>query len=398
MAKTCDFLIIGAGVVGLSIAIELKKRHPSKSVLIIDKETTLAYHSSGRNSGVLHAGFYYTADSLKARFTRLGNLYLRDYCKTLGLKLNNCGKLVVTKNETELPGLDELFRRAQQNQVELHEISEADAKKIEPRVKTYQRAAWSPLTSTVDPIEVMAAMAQEARKLSVSIELGCEFVEVKDQKVTTNKDQIEAGFVINAAGLYADRIARKMGFSKEYRILPFKGIYLYCEGESVPLRTHIYPVPNLKNPFLGVHHTLTVDGRSKIGPTAIPAFWREQYHAWSRFKLDEAVSILRDEVQLFFKGGFDFRSLAMEELKKYNRKYLVAEASTMVEGVQLGHYQKWGKPGIRAQLLNVKTKKLEMDFILQKDSRSLHVLNAVSPAFTCSQPFAVHVCEQIFSN
>jgi (S)-2-hydroxyglutarate dehydrogenase len=398
IVRTVDFLVIGAGVIGLAIAIELKKIRPKAKIMVLDKETSLAFHSSGRNSGVLHAGFYYTADSLKAKFTKAGNLYWRDYCKVLGLRLNNCGKLVVSKNESELNSLNELFRRARLNQVEFHEIDEREAKKIEPRVKTYKKAGWSPSTSTVDPVEVMTAMAREAQRLGIEIELSTAFEDSVRGNVKTNRGTISVGYLINAAGLYADRIAQKMGFSKNYRILPFKGVYLYCEDNDMPLRTHIYPVPNLKNPFLGVHHTITVGGQSKIGPTAIPAFWREQYDGFSRFKINEAVSILTDEVKLFVSGGFDFRSLALQEFKKYYRKNLVSEAMLMAEGVELRNYHKWGSPGIRAQLLNIVTKKLEMDFILEKNATSLHILNAVSPAFTCAQPFAKYICEQIFDS
>ena len=397
MASKFDFVVVGAGVVGVSIAIELKKRQPRSSVLVIEKENEIAFHSSGRNSGVLHAGFYYTADSLKAKFTRIGCEYLRDYCQVKGLRINNCGKLVVTKDESELGSLDELFKRAKANGVELHEMDEHEAKKIEPRVKTFQRAAWSPKTSTVDPIEVMKSLVEDARKMGIEFSFGNAYKAKKGTVLTTEKETFEVGYLINAAGLYADKIAKDFGFSQLYRILPFKGLYLYCTSKESVFKTHIYPVPNLKNPFLGVHHTLTVSGGSKIGPTAIPAFWREQYDGFSRFKFSESMRVVADEVNLFFNGGFDFRSLALEEVKKYSRSYLVQESAKLAEGVRVEDYNKWGRPGIRAQLFNIKTRKLEMDFKLEGDQHSMHVLNAVSPAFTCSQPFASHVVDQIFS-
>lgn len=153
-------------------------------------------------------------------------------------------------------------------------------------------------------------------------------------------------------------------------------------------------MPDLRNPFLGVHFTVRVDNRSKIGPTAIPAFWREAYQGLGNFKLDEFAEIIFRDLGLLFLSGFDFKRLAVEETLKYFRSRLVSLASTLLEGVRLEDYRHWGKPGIRAQLLNIKTRKLEMDFVIQGDAKSLHVLNAVSPAWTCSVPFAKYVCDR----
>jgi len=395
LSSKYDFIIVGAGVVGLNIARELLLRNKSSKILIIDKEKKIASHSSGRNSGVLHAGFYYTADSLKAQFTRNGCEYLTDYCLTMGLSINRCGKLVVTKDESELPSLNELFKRAKNNGVELIEMDEFEAQKIEPRVKTFKKAAWSPKTATVDPVEVMNSFMNELIKSGVEFLFEAEYWSCQNNLLKTSKGQVEFGYLINSAGLYADQIAKDHGLSKKYTILPFKGLYLYCTNDSKKFNTHIYPVPNLKNPFLGVHHTLTVDGHTKVGPTAIPAFWREQYNGFDNFDLSEAIDIITQEIGLFFKGGFDFRSLALEEVKKYSRKYLIGESQKMATDVDFTDYTKWGKPGIRAQLLNTETKKLEMDFIVEQNSYSIHVLNAVSPAFTASKPFAEYIVSKI---
>src|SRR6266566_1588835 len=142
-SATTDFLVIGGGVIGLNLALQAKRRHPQSHVTLIEKEQDCGSHASGRNSGVLHAGFYYTADSLKARFTREGNRLLTDYCAARGLRINRCGKLVVARNETELAGLQELFRRGKTNGVELYELSEREAREIEPRVKTFRQALFS---------------------------------------------------------------------------------------------------------------------------------------------------------------------------------------------------------------------------------------------------------------
>jgi L-2-hydroxyglutarate oxidase LhgO len=392
---TCDFLVIGGGVIGLSIARELRRRQPTSHVTLIEKEPSCGAHASGRNSGVLHAGFYYSPDSLKARFTRLGNEQLTAYCDAKRISLNKCGKLVVAKDAGDLPSLDELIRRGRANGIELHELTDTEAKRIEPRAKTYQRALFSPRTSTVNPLHVMDAIQQDALREGIQIHFESAYRGRKDRQILTNTGRIEAGYVVNAAGLYADKIALDYGFSEKYRILPFKGLYLYSDEPPGSIRTNIYPVPDLRNPFLGVHFTITADGKAKIGPTAIPAFWRENYDGFRNFKVAELIEVAGRGLGLLTGAQFDYRRLALEEIAKYSRAKMVALASVLADGVKEEHYRKWGRPGIRAQLLDITTKKLEMDFVLEGDDRSMHVLNAVSPAFTCSFPFASHVCDRI---
>ncbi|MEY2494793.1 MAG: (S)-2-hydroxyglutarate dehydrogenase [Verrucomicrobiota bacterium] len=392
---TPDFLVIGGGIVGISIARELKSRFSDATVTLIEKEKASGLHASGRNSGVLHAGFYYSADSLKARFTRIGNEAMTAYCASRNIPLNKCGKLVVAKDETELPQLDELLTRGARNKVPLESLTEEQAREIEPRVKTYQRAIFSPTTSSGNPHRVIEAMEQDAKREGITIVHGNRYLQRTADAIITSTARYDAGHVINAAGLYADKIALDFGFSQNYRILPFKGLYLQSDEAPGSLRTNIYPVPDLRNPFLGVHFTIKEDGHIKIGPTAIPAFWREQYGAFDNFRFGEFVEILFREAGLMFSSSFDFKQLAVEELKKYSRPRLVALASRLASGVDLKHYQRWGQPGIRAQLLDIKSRKLEMDFVIEGDERSTHLLNAVSPGWTCSLPFASYVVDRI---
>ena len=392
---TTDFLVIGGGVIGLNVARSLKRTFPDTRVIVIEKEASCGLHASGRNSGVLHAGFYYSPDSLKAKFTRDGNAQLTAYCRDKEIPLNSCGKLVVAKDALDLPALDELLKRGKANGIKLEELSAHDAKKIEPRVKTYQRALFSPTTSTVNPNAVLQAMVADAVAEDVQIESGVAFVSKNERTIQTTGSQYEAGYVVNAAGLYADQIARQFGFSERYRILPFKGLYLYSDEPPGALKTNVYPVPDLRNPFLGVHFTVTNEGKAKIGPTAIPALWREQYGGVSRFSLAEFIEIAGRGLSLLGNAGFEFRRLAIEEVKKYSRRRMVRLAGELVEGVRLEQYSKWGKPGIRAQLLDIRKRRLEMDFVLEGDDRSMHILNAVSPAFTCSLPFSQYVCDRI---
>ncbi len=390
-----DFLVIGGGVIGINVARGIKRIYPDSTVSLIEKEASFGEHASGRNSGVLHAGFYYTPDSLKARFTRQGNEQLTAYCAEKRIALNRCGKLVVAKDESELAGLDELVRRGRANGIKLEVLDEGSAKSIEPRVKTFQRAIFSPTTSTVDPASVMKVMVADAKSEGIQLQPGVAYVRRDKRSVHTSAGKVTAGYVVNAAGLYADRIARQFGFSDRYRILPFKGLYLYSNEPAGSFKTNIYPVPDLKNPFLGVHFTITADGKAKIGPTAIPALWREHYRGLGRFKAGECAEIIMRSLGLMVNANFNFSELALQEARKYFRSRMVALAGALATGVRREHFRQWGRPGIRAQLLDVTTHKLEMDFVLEGDDRSMHVLNAVSPAFTCALPFSEFVCEQI---
>jgi len=205
---TSDFLVIGGGVIGVNIALQAKRHFPDSSVMLIEKEPTCGEHASGRNSGVLHAGFYYTADSLKARLTKDGNKRLTEYCTERGLGINRCGKLVVAKDADELPVLDELLARAARNGVVLHDITEAEAKEVEPRVRTHERALFSPTTASVDPHEVMREFVADAGRAGIRIVNSTRYLGHGNGVIRTTNGSISAGYVINAAGLYADKVAK----------------------------------------------------------------------------------------------------------------------------------------------------------------------------------------------
>jgi L-2-hydroxyglutarate oxidase LhgO len=393
--KTTDFLIVGGGVVGLTLALELKSRFPDCAIVLLEKEDTTGLHASGRNSGVLHAGFYYSTDSLKAKLTRQGNREMTEYCLSQNIYVNRCGKLVVTCNEQELRVLHELATRGNDNGVELEIISAEDARDIEPRVKTFEQALYSPTTSSINPQKVMEALSHDATNAGISILTGVMYESSEGESHLTNKGKIQSGYFINTAGLYADKIAKQFGFSQDYTILPFKGLYLYSSEPEGNLRTNIYPVPDIDQPFLGVHFTLNADNRIKIGPTAIPAFWRENYQGISGFNLREFTEIFSMEVNLAIHNNFGFRQLAMKEIQKIYKPKLVKLASRMLDGVVAEDYRQWALPGIRAQLVNTKLKQMEMDFRYEGDNQSFHVLNAVSPAFTCAFPFSRLLVDQI---
>ncbi len=388
-----DYLIIGAGIIGLNIAKNLKQRFPKSKILVIEKEKELAMHGSGRNSGVLHAGFYYTADSLKAKFTKEGNSALKEFCKQRNLQINPCQKVVVAQNEGELDGLKELKRRGELNGVELIWLNEEELEKLYPNVKTHKKALLCPSTATINPKELTKEFGIVCKELGVKIILDCKYISNEANKITTTKGKFEAKKVINCAGLYADKIANNFGFSKNYVIIPFKGVYLKDSNNIAQLKTNIYPVPNLANPFLGVHFTLTVDNKAKIGPTAIPAFWRENYKGFSNFNIKEFFQILYYESKLFLTNSFGFRKLAFSEVQKYSFKYLKSLAEDLTQNMNNIGFDQWSTPGIRAQLLDKRNLELVQDFVVEGDDNSTHVLNAVSPAFTCSIPFSNWVVE-----
>lgn len=392
----CDFLIIGAGIIGLTLAKNLTEIFPNKKICIIEKEKWIGLHASSRNSGVLHAGFYYYPDSLKARFTRDGNDELTEYCIKTGLRINRCGKVVVAKSENELESLFELKRRGDKNGVEVYLITEKELEDIEPNAKSFKYALWSPRTSTIDPLEVLTNLLKELEGKGVKVFFNISYKKaIKDDNVveTKNGKIFQADKIINAAGLYADKIARDFGFAENYVLIPFKGLYLEYKENNLNIKRNIYPVPNLKNPFLGVHFTVKVDGGIKIGPIATPCFWRENYKGLSRFNLSELIEILKLDLKLFLKNE-NFRSIAIDEIKKYSQNYMLAEASKLVKVFDSAGFTQWGTPGIRAQLLDIRSFQLVHDFVVEGDERSVHILNAVSPAFTASFPFTRFVIQE----
>ena len=389
-----DYIIIGAGIIGLNIAKNLAERFPMASIVVLEKEKEVALHGSGRNSGVLHAGFYYTANSLKAKFTKEGNAALKKFCKERNLEVNPCQKIVVAQDEKELQGLYELKKRGDINGVELHLVNEEELKKLYPNIKTYKEALLCPSTATVNPKKVTQEFSKVIQELGVELVLDCKYEGSSKNVIKTSQGDYEGVQIINCAGLYADKIAKDFSFCKDFVIIPFKGIYLKDKNNISSLKTNIYPVPNLDNPFLGVHYTLTVDNEAKIGPTAIPAFWRENYKGFDNFKLGECLEILYYEAKLFITNAFGFRDLAFSEVKKYSFKYLISLAKNLTQDMKHEGYDSWSTPGIRAQLLNKNTLELVQDFVVEGDKDSIHVLNAVSPAFTSSIPFANWVVEE----
>ncbi len=306
------------------------------------------------------------------------------------------GKVVVTTSHEQLPALDTLYTRGVANGVELERIDVKQLRELEPLARTVSAALWSPTTGVANPAEVVSALAQRVRDRGGELVMGAEVVAVAPGSVTLkNGDQISCGHLINAAGLYADTIAHWCDVGTDYRMLPFKGLYWYGNWPSGQLKRHIYPVPDSRNPFLGVHLTVTVNGRAKIGPTAIPSLWREDYGVVSGFSARELAGVARSFPRFLASKEHDVLGLIRTELPKYSQKHLVNRAKLLAPSVRPSDFKEKGRPGVRAQLLHVPTGKLEMDFVVEPGERSTHILNAVSPAWTSSLAFAKFVVDGI---
>ena len=396
--KKFEYIIIGSGIIGLTVAKAILTRKLDARILIIDKESNEAEHASGRNSGVLHSGFYYTADSLKAKFTVDGSRAMKAFVKAKNLKINPCGKLVIAQNEEELGPLNELLKRGQRNGSNVRLIEESEVFDIDPNVKTYKRALYSPDTASIDPKEVCGAIKEDLIKAGIEFSFNTKYLGRLGNIIQTNQGEFEGNKVINCSGLYADRIAHDFGFGLKYTLIPFKGLYLKYTKNKTDIKINVYPVPNLKNPFLGVHFTKTVTGEIKIGPTAIPAFWRENYEALKNFSFEEMAQVLFYESKLYLSNSFNFRALAHEEMHKFDKNYFISLAVAMVKYIDPKGFTEFTRPGIRAQLLNKETLDLVQDFVVEGDDKSVHVLNAVSPAFTCSFPFSQYVVDKYVFN
>ncbi len=385
---TADIVICGAGILGLTIARELIA-NGADSVIIFDKETDLGFHASGRNSGVLHAGIYYDPGTMKAQMCLKGNLRMQQYCEEHNLPLFKSGKVIVTRNHSELSTLDELERRATANGATVSMLDEKQLAEIEPNAKTVERALHSPLTAVVDPKAILKKLREELEASGkVRFFFGTRFIDTAGRNtIRTDQGDIGYGTFINAAGAFSDKVAHAFGIAKNYRLLPFKGIYRKLKKPAADkIRGSIYPVPNIKNPFLGIHFTRSVHGDVYVGPTAIPAFGRENYGILKGID-SEFLSILLRDAHMFLENK-KFRGVALDEPRKYLFKYFFEDAKKLVKHIAPHDVLPSSKTGIRPQLVDIESNEMVMDFVIEKHENTVHILNSISPAFTSSMYFA----------
>jgi L-2-hydroxyglutarate oxidase LhgO len=392
---TADVLIVGAGIMGLTIARELV-RNGWQNIVIIEKETETGKHASGRNSGVLHAGIYYAPDSLKAKSCLNGNFLMKAYCREKQLPLLETGKVIVARSADELPVLETLFARAVANGAKVDMLNEKELAAIEPNARTVRQAIFSHYTAVVDPRKILNSLQDDlVRSGNVKFLFNCAFeTAIGSHTVQTQCGRIRFKRFINAAGAHCDRVSKAFGIGTRYRLIPFKGIYRKLKKDSAwRIRGSIYPVPDIRNPFLGVHFTRNIHGDVYLGPTAIPAFGRENYGIFAGLD-KEAIDILLSDAHLFTTNS-QFRTVALTEPRKYFFPWFFQDAAALVKTLEPSDVEPAAKVGIRAQLVDWRTGELVQDFQVIQDGDCLHLLNPISPAFTSSMDLAQKIVRMI---
>ncbi len=379
-----DYTIIGAGIVGLSVGVELTKRYPNARILIVEKEAAISVHQTGRNSGVIHSGIYYKPGSLKAKLARTGNRQMVGFCKQHGIEHDMCGKVIVATNQDELPLLDNLYARGLENQLDVEKISADELREIEPYVNGIA-AIRVPSTGIVNYQQVAQVFAEQIQQNGGEIMLNTEVQDITDGadgvELHTNRGIYQTKFLVNCGGLFSDRIAQMAGIKTDMRIIPFRGEYFELNPEKRHLvHNLVYPVPNPDFPFLGVHFTRMMDGRVLIGPNAVLSFKREGYS-----KTDFEVKDFIESAT--YPGLLKLASKnAAEGLKEiyrsYSKKALVKEIQRFIPEIDEEDIVP-GKAGVRAQALDYDGHLID-DFMMIQDRRMVHVCNAPSPAATAS--------------
>ena len=386
-----EILIIGSGMVGMSLAHQLKKKSIAEEITIIEKETDIGKHSSGRNSGVIHAGIYYKPNSIKANVCIEGSKMLKAYIKDNELKINNCGK-IISPQDIELDSqLDILYDRGKKNGAEISFINEKELnEKISCARTASGRALWSPNTSVVNPKEILFNLEQDLKNKGVKILKNEKIIKIEknDRKIYLRKKrEISYKYLFNCAGAYSLKIAESFGIAKDYLLIPFKGIYWDIKDKnSFQIKTNLYPVPDINVPFLGVHFTPTLgsDNTVTIGPTANLAFGLENYKGTNSIEYLKTLRNISILSRQFFMNKNGFRKYVYDQVPLVFEPFMLKSARKLIPNLKREHVTISNKVGIRAQLYDKKNKNLVDDFLCINDKFSTHILNAISPAFTAS--------------
>lgn len=397
MQETCDYLIIGAGIVGLSVAREIKSREPNARIRVLEKEPRLGVHASGRNSGVLHTGIYYPHGTLKAKLCKAGADAMFAYAKKHGIPVRRDGKVIVATSEENAKGLDKLMANAEANGIRANKINTDEIRQIEPHACAEFGGIHCQDTAVIDSPRVLKTLHTQLTQQGVQIDTDQILTSINDeqQSVTTQNRTYSYGLLINAAGAYADRVAHLAGVGQHYQLVPFKGLYYKLAPEAADrVRGSIYPVPNPALPFLGIHFTRVISNEVYIGPTAIPALGRENYGLLRGAKPAEALGIALQLTRLYVGNPQNFRNLVHSEMRYYRKPGFLAAARQLVDRLEPEWVISTPKVGIRPQLVNMREGRLEMDFVVEQGKHSVHVLNAISPAFTSAFAFAAHIVDQ----
>lgn len=390
MNKSFDFVIVGAGIVGLTVAYELLRRQPSARIAVLEKESAPGLHASGRNSGVMHCGIYYGSDTLKARVCATGATRMLEFAKAESIAHNQCGKVIVATAEEQLPTVEKLLTNARENNIPAERIDHQQLSEIEPYAAPGYAALYCPTTAVIDSAAVVNRLRAILQARGVEFFFNCQVTGRGDEgQVTTAQGAFSYGFLFNCAGAYADTVARYFGLARDYALVPFKGIYWKLSAAANDrVKANIYPVPDVSLPFLGIHLTRVISGDVYIGPTAIPAFGRENYGKFQGLNASEGLEVSLQLSRMYLRNENNFRKLAHLEMAKYSKRNFMQAARKLMPSLTADDMVPTTKAGIRPQLINVKTRKLEMDYIFESTPKTLHVLNSISPAFTSSFAFA----------
>lgn len=386
-------VVVGAGIVGLAVAERLSRR--GDEVVVLEKEERPAAHQTGRNSGVIHSGLYYTPGSHKARMSVAGAKSMTAFAREHGVTVDICGKLVVATSDDQVAQLDRLAARAVENGVPARVVSAEEAREYEPYVRAV-RALRVESTGIVDYVGVCRAMLDLVLERGGEIRYGAEFVSARTEPngvvVETTQGEVRADSLVACAGLYSDRVAAASGLEPEARIVPFRGEYF----ELVPERRYlvnglIYPVPDPAFPFLGVHLTKMVDGSVHAGPNAVFALAREGYR-WRDVDVKELAGSLAWP-GLWRLAARNVAAGVKEGLRSVSGRAFARSLSELVPGIGVDDLSP-AEAGVRAQALRRDGTMVD-DFLVQGTSRQVHVLNAPSPAATCALEIAGHIVDEL---
>ena len=380
---------------GLATAMAVGNKYPRATILVLEKEQDLAQHQTGRNSGVIHSGIYYKPGSLKARFAREGNRSMVEFCREHGIRHEVCGKVIVATKAAELPLLDNLFQRGLDHRLAVTRLGPEQVREIEPHVRCLA-GIKVPSTGIVNYREVSAKYAEliKSRGGTVQTDMRVKHLRAMNglQVIETSRGEFEAGFVINCAGLFSDRVARLSGFDPGARIVPFRGEYYELTPEKRHLvRTLVYPVPNPNFPFLGVHFTRMIDDSVHAGPNAVLAFKREGYRR-TDINCGDLFEVLTFPgfwklVRKYYRDGM------MEMVRSVSKRAFVKSLQQLIPEITEDDLVP-AESGVRAQAL-MPDGKLVDDFLIVNGKNSIHVCNAPSPAATASLEIGRFIADQI---
>jgi len=389
------FIIIGGGIVGLSVGKTLLDKYPHAEITLLEKESELACHQTGNNSGVIHSGIYYTPGSYKAEFAKAGSKSMRAFCLENDVKHDICGKVIVATNEAELPNLQALYKRGLDNGLPVTLLEEAALKEKEPHVNAI-KGIFVPTAGIVDYKDVSLKLAELIEEKGGTIALNTEVKAIHEKEdgvvIETSDKTYYGDCLINCAGLQSDRIAKMAGYNIDMKIFPFRGEYFYLKEEKHHLVNNlIYPVPNPDFPFLGVHFTRMMDGNVDVGPNAVPGFKREAYSKLS-FDMKDFFEMIT--YPGFWKMGMANYKEGMEEVvRSFSKKLFVKNAQQLIPDITEADLVT-APAGVRAQALK-KDGSLVDDFFIINGKNSIHVCNAPSPAATAALEIGKEIVAKI---